>query len=49
MDKIDSCNYVTARCAYPVQQCAASHHSGTGYQDQSFKLHAAPTVEENLW
>jgi len=30
--KLDSCNYVTARCAHLVQQCASGHHSGVGYR-----------------
>jgi len=33
--KLDSCNYVTVRCAHLVQQCATGHHSGVGYRDQT--------------
>ena len=33
--KLDSCNYVTARCAHLVQQCASGHRSGAGYRDQT--------------
>jgi len=31
--KLDACNY--ARCAHLVKQCAAIHHSGAGYCDQT--------------
>ena len=40
--KLDSCNYVTARCAHLVQQCAASHHSGTGYRDHTLSYMQLP-------
>jgi len=32
--KLDSCNYVTARCAHLVQQCASGYHSGISYRDE---------------
>ena len=38
--KLDACNYVTARSAHLVQQCAASHHSGTGCRDETLKKKA---------
>jgi len=33
--KLDACNYATSRCAHLVKQCAATHHSGAGYRDQT--------------
>ena len=40
--KLDSCNYVTARCAHLMQQCAASHHSGAGYRDHTLSYMQLP-------
>ena len=33
--KLDSCNYITARCAHLVKQSAAHHHSSSGYRNQT--------------
>jgi len=40
--KLDSCNYMTARCAHLVQQCASTHHSGTGYRDEMLTYSELP-------
>ncbi|XP_065914376.1 uncharacterized protein [Dysidea avara] len=40
--KLDSCNYVTARCAHLVQQCASGHHSGVGYRDETLTYMELP-------
>ena len=45
--KLDSCNYVTARCAHLVQQCATSHHSGTGYQDHTLSYMQLPLKKKS--
>lgn len=40
--KLDTCNYVTARCAHLVQQTLTTHYSGVGYQDQSLTTMQLP-------
>ena len=45
--ELDSCNYVTAICAYPVQQCAASHHSGTGSRDHTLSYIQLPLKKKS--
>ena len=45
--KLDSCNYVTARCAHLVQQCASGHHSGIGYRDQTLTYVELPLKKKH--
>ena len=40
--KLDACNYATARCAHLVKQSAATHHSGSGYRDQTLSYIEIP-------
>ena len=45
--KLDSWNYVTARCAHLVQQCASSHHSAIGYRDQTLTYMELPLKKKH--
>ena len=40
--KLDSVNFTTARAAHLVKQCAASHHSGKSYRDESLSFIETP-------
>jgi len=39
LGKLDACNYATARCAH---LCASTHHSGSGYRDQTLSYMEIP-------
>ena len=40
--KLDSVNFTTARAAHLIKQCASSHHSGTGYRDETLNFIETP-------
>jgi len=46
--KLDSCNYVTVRCAHLVKQSAALHHSSTGYRDQELSYVELPLQKKSM-